>query len=236
LIQHPHISPKTSFKLKDVDEIIDYLLVQLNFDVYTSECLLERISDLKSFEELKSFLVFLINVPEHCKAYLNECFSKKQGNKIEIKDVLNWQFEIEFYLIKEEFAKFSRSRRNVNEDIKREIEANLEMAHRNNWSFEVYQKLFKMLENSKEPIDILMENILNSHVIINNYSINQNYFDNNDKSPIDIFNFKNSIEWPRAMQKVAVSITFDDDVREKSLKDLIDELKELTVFRILKIY
>jgi hypothetical protein len=58
LIQHPHISPKTSFKLKDVDEIIDYLLVQLNFDVYTSECLLERISDLKSFEELKSFLVF----------------------------------------------------------------------------------------------------------------------------------------------------------------------------------
>jgi hypothetical protein len=38
------------------------------------------------------------------------------------------------------------------------------------------------------------------------------------------------------MQKVAVSITFDDDVREKSLKDLIDELKELTVFRILKIY
>jgi hypothetical protein len=100
------------------------------------------------------------------------------------------------------------------------------MAHRNNWSFEVYQKLFKMLENSKEPIDILMENFLNSHVIINNYSINQNYFDNNDKSPIDIFNFENSIEWPRAMQKVAVSITFDDDVREKSLKDLIDELKE----------
>ena len=227
LIKYPHIAPKTSFKLKDVDEIIDYLLIQLNFDIFASECLLERISNLKSFEELKSFFIFLIKIPEHYKVHLHECFSKKQENKIEIKNVQNWQFEIECNLIKKEFAKFCASQRHINENIRKEIESNLEMAHRNNWSLEVYQKLFKILEkNSKEPIDVLMENFLNAHIIINNYSINQNDLDNNDNSPIDIFSIINSNDWPQAMQKFAVSTTFDDDVREKSLKDLIDELKK----------
>jgi hypothetical protein len=226
LIKYPHIAPKTSFKLKDVDEIIDYLLIQLSFDIFTSECLLERISDLKSFEELKSFFIFLIKIPEHFKAYLHECFSKKQANKIEIKNVQNWQFEIECNLIKKELKKFCASRRHVNENIRKEIESNQEMAHKNNWSLEVYQKIFKILENSMEPIDILMENFLSTHIIINNYSINQNDLDNNNTSPIDIFSIKISNDWPQEMHKFAVSTTFDDDDREKSLKDLIDELKK----------
>ncbi|CAF1339755.1 unnamed protein product, partial [Didymodactylos carnosus] len=225
--QHIKLNENVIFTDDDAEKIVDLLMIKLNFGLSFSENFLLRLSNINDANELIESLQFLYHKNIHKELDLSEYFTKKHENTVEVKDLYLWALDLECDLIKKKFTNLCKSR-NLNEpSLFENIQSIIIFAYLNKWSLEIFEKLFEMLNTKQdEPFSVIIDNFLNTLTIINNYEIKSTILNKYGNNAESIFKLKKSNEWPCAMHKFAVSVSFDQDEREKSLRDLIEEINK----------
>jgi hypothetical protein len=230
---YKHIKTNQNFNITDEDaeKIVDLLLIKLSFSVSLSESFLQRLCQIENANELIIFLEFLCEKNIHKQIDLGEYFTKKNENKVEIKDLYSWALDIQCDLIEQKFLDLCKLGNFNQLNVLKNIRSAILVAFVNGWSLEVFQRLFHTFKaKQNQSLSLIMENFYNTLTVINNYEVKYEISDKNGNNAESIFNLKNSNEWSLYMHTFAVSVSFDGDEREKSIRDLIDELRRYVDF------
>ncbi|CAF3793577.1 unnamed protein product [Rotaria sp. Silwood1] len=205
------IENHSNFTLNDINEIL--LMLTTNEKAFY----LIRVRSNDWLQQLRiNWLQTIFTTYPHIKELnLWEYFTKKEDNRIDIKDIYVWSFELECDLIKKKFIDLCELR-HFNHTNLGDVQNTILEAYSNNWSLEIFEELFEVLKTKNdEPFSSIVENFLKTFSIINNYAIKSTVTNKDGKTARSIFKLKQSNEWLRAMQKIAVFVTFDEDEREK---------------------
>lgn len=202
--------------LDQADEIIDLLMRQLQMNVSLSECFLQRIHHIKDFHQFIQFLKYL-HEKHWCEDInISSYFTQRDSQQIIAKDLDSWIIDIQTDLIHKQIIRLCQSRNLTNFDDLRSIIFAMVIK---NWSFEGF---IEILENNQDQsFELMMNNFFDSLTIIHNYQISNEY--ENDIKQI-LQSEKNQV-WSIKIHQFAVKVSFDREEHEKTLKDLLDEIK-----------
>ncbi|CAF1353557.1 unnamed protein product [Adineta steineri] len=225
--QHIQLNENVILTDDNAKQILHLLIVKLKFGVSLSECFLQRLHNIEDFNELVLFLNNLYEKRIYKQLNLHEYFTRTDEQKIITKDLDSWHIEIQCGLIKKKIIDLCKLR-NFNEiNFLQNIQSIILLTYINNWTLDVFQRLFDILKAKQdEPFSLIIKNFFDALNVINNYGIQHEILDHHNKNAELIFQLKDSNQWALSMHKFAVSVSFDHDEREKSLKDLLDEIKK----------
>ena len=215
--RYKHIRTNTNISLShdQAEKIIDLMMNKLGLNVSLSECFLQHIHHINDFHELITFLNFIHEKRQYEDIDLASYFTQKNI----AKDLSSWIIDIQTNVLYKQISLICKSNNvKIVDNFKSII---LEMLIKD-WSFQGFINILKTKRN--QSCEYMMNSFLDSIAIVNNYQISSKYENDIEQ----IFRSETSQSWLNKIHEFAIKVSFDQDEKEKSLKDLLDEIKKST--------
>ncbi|CAF0891538.1 unnamed protein product [Adineta ricciae] len=204
------------------DKIIDLLFAKLEFSVSLSESFLQRIYGIEDWNQLIEFLNLIFEKKFSEKINFNEYFTRHDSEEIIATNLYFWMMDIKCDFIRNSIAILCEEHQINKPTTLENLSSVILTILLRNWPFEVFERLIELLKSSRDQtFELTVENCIEALFVINNFALVNDHVIKIES----IFQSQKSNDWPVLIHQYAVSALFNQQDCEKTLKELLSEIK-----------